>query len=1246
MASADLRQELNCSICLNIYTDPVTLRCGHNFCRVCIDRVLDTQEGSGVYTCPECRAECQERPALQRNITLYNIVGSFLSTRPDQEETGIFCTYCIHSPVPAAKSCLHCEASLCDNHVRVHSKSAEHVLSDPTTSLGNRKCSVHKELLKYYCTEDAACICVSCSLAGKHRGHRVEMLDEASEKKKEKLRNVLQKLTTKREKTEKRVQRLQERRREDQDKAAGVTETVNALFRDIRRQLDDLEKIVLSEVSRQEKRASLSVSHLIQQLEIKKDELSRKMHHIEELCNMSDPVTVLQEPDTGDLCDTEDRERHDDQVHGVGDLDVGLISGKLHTGLSDIITGINTRIYVQEPKDILLDVNTAANNIHISGDRKTASRSDISQNHPETPERFQYNQVISTRRFSSGRHYWEVNVSKSGDWRIGMCYPSIDRRGRQSYIGDNNKSWGLWRYNNQYSVIHDRNVIRLTDNIPCDTVRIYLDYEAGQLSFYSLCDPIRHLHTVTATFTEPLHAALWVLRGCIKISGGIRKWEKSEIEELDAVLKEKQELLTRLKTIVQITNLVSSESLPPNMAGESEEEVVAGCLYDSIRVLEGERSVMCQAEAEGVPGAGLSMKSVPVNEGVTAGAPGVLVGDRSEKAANTCVVPDLAAPGSLLSGTSSGGIADVTDVVIDKGIVNSTNNASNSISDIIDGNVDMVDVDNTIYGVEEKPTSTLYFNFHFSLLLSAMASADLRQELDCSICLNIYTDPVTLRCGHNFCRVCIDRVLDTQEGSGVYTCPECRAECQERPALQRNITLCNIVGSFLSTWPDQEETGIFCTYCIHSPVPAAKSCLLCEASLCDNHLRVHSKSAEHVLSDPTTSLGNRKCSAHKELLKYYCTEDAACICVSCTVAGEHQGHQVEMLDEASKKKKEKLRNVLQKLNTKREETEKRVQRLQERKREDQEKAAGVTETVTALFRDIRRQLEDLEKRVLSEISRQEESVSLSVSDLIQQMEIKKDELSRKMRHIEELCNMSDPVTVLQDPDTADLCDTEDRERDDDQVHGVGDLDVGLISGKLHTLSDIITGMNTGIYVQEATDILLDVNTAANNIHISGDRKFAYRSDLNQNYPETPERFQYYQVISSRRFSSGRHYWEVDVSKSGVWRVGMCYPSIDRRGRQSYFGCNNKSWCLCGGMLNNQYSVKHDNKVIRLPDNIPCDRVRIYLDYEAGQMSFYSLCDPIRHLHTFTATFTEPLHAALGVGGGCITISGGLRKWEK
>ncbi|XP_077117427.1 tripartite motif-containing protein 75-like [Ranitomeya variabilis] len=516
MASADLRDELLCSICLSIFKDPVTLRCGHNFCRVCIGRVLDTQDGSGVYSCPDCREEFQERPTLMRNINLHNVAERFLITQQEQEEiTGICCTYCVDSPVPAVRSCLHCEASLCDKHLRVHSKSPEHVLSDPSTSLEKRKCSVHKKILEYYCTEDAACICVYCS-AGEHRGHRFELLDEASEKRKKKLRNFLQKLTTKREETEERVGNLEERRRKAKEKAAGEAERVTALCTDIRRRVDDLEKKVLSEISRQEKEESLSLSALIHQLEIKKDELSRKMRHIEELCNMTDPLTVLQDPDTGDLCDPEeeggdeDTGGHDKQPHDGDDLDVAVISHTLHT-LCDVISGIRSGIYVEGPADILLDVTTAGNNLLISDDLKTATCTKEKLKCPETAERFQkYNQVMSRTGFTSGRHYWDVEIGRSGNWMVGMCYPSIVRSGYQSLIRDNNKSWSLWRYNNQYSVIHDSKVIRLPDEISSDRFRICLDYEAGQLSFYELCDPIRHLHTFTATFSEPLHAALYV----------------------------------------------------------------------------------------------------------------------------------------------------------------------------------------------------------------------------------------------------------------------------------------------------------------------------------------------------------------------------------------------------------------------------------------------------------------------------------------------------------------------------------------------------------------------------------------------------------------------------------------------------------------------------------------------------------------------------------------------------------------
>ncbi|XP_068120735.1 E3 ubiquitin/ISG15 ligase TRIM25-like [Hyperolius riggenbachi] len=743
MASADLRQDLECPVCLGIYTDPVILRCGHNFCRGCIDRVLDTQEGSGGYSCPECREGFMERPALQRNIALRKIAENFLSTQPDQEEAGVRCSNCVDSSVKAVKYCLHCDVCLCVKHLRAHSKAPEHILCDPNTPLENRKCFVHKKILEYYCTEDAACICVSCRLDGEHRGHQVEMLDEASEMKKKKLRNVLQRLMAETEEAEKRVQSLEECRRKVQEKADGETKRITTLFKDLRRRLKNLEKKVLSDIMRQAEQVSQSYNDIIQQLEIKKEELSRKMRHIEELCNMTDPLTVLQESDTGDLCDTEDRERHDKQLHDGGDLDVAGISHTLHTGLSDILSGVivqkctdtqayphsstedkvpitaklsrphpqptptaqhtqayphsstedkvpitaelsrpcpqptptaqhtqtyphsstedkvpitatlsrpcpqptpttqhtqayphsstedkvpitaklskphlqptptaehtqhlvggkifrsgilytlYTRLYdmvtvqhksgaivqkhtdtqaslhsstedkvpitatLSRPRpqhtptaqhtqhqaggtnigaaqqtswlpvyaDILLDVNTAANYLHISAERKTASVAVRSQNHPKAPERFHYNQVLSSQSFSSGRHYWEVDVGGSDYWRVGMCYPSIARRGEKSVIGNNNKSWCLERGYDQYLLIHNRKEIQLRDEIPSDRVRICLDYEAGQISFYALCDPIRHLHTFTAAFTEPLHAVLWVYTGSVKISGEVR----------------------------------------------------------------------------------------------------------------------------------------------------------------------------------------------------------------------------------------------------------------------------------------------------------------------------------------------------------------------------------------------------------------------------------------------------------------------------------------------------------------------------------------------------------------------------------------------------------------------------------------------------------------------------------------------------------------------------------------------------
>uniref|UniRef100_A0A8C5PJM5 Uncharacterized protein n=1 Tax=Leptobrachium leishanense TaxID=445787 RepID=A0A8C5PJM5_9ANUR len=406
-------------------------------------------------------------------------------------------------------------------------------------------------------------------------------------------------------------------------------------------------------------------------------------------------------------------------------------------------------------------------------------------------------------------------------------------------------------------------------------------------------------------------------------------------------------------------------------------------------------------------------------------------------------------------------------------------------------------------------------------------ASDLREELNCSVCLNIFSDPVMLSCGHNFCRVCIGNVLDTQDGAGVYICPECRAEFTERPALQRNMKLCNIAEQF-SLQSGQTAAAILCMYCVQAPVPAVKTCVQCETSLCDLHLAAHNQSLEHSLTEPTMFMENKKCPVHNEILKYYCTQDAVCVCVSCCLAGGHKKHDVELLTEASEKKKEDLRRNIEKLNSRKQQIEKMDQELSLLQEELKPKVAGITLRVTILLGDIRDQVDALEKRVLGEISRQSEDISHQISDLMKQQEMEKEELTGKIRRMEELCKMTDPITVLQGWETHRADDDTETEVKVPEIQTVNEdlILVNLYSG----LTDIMMDLKKSSRV---LDLSLDIKTAHVCVALSHDLKNASFSEKMLSYPETAERFvKYAQVLSIESVSTGRHYFEVELSKNG------------------------------------------------------------------------------------------------------------------
>ncbi|XP_073516503.1 E3 ubiquitin-protein ligase TRIM11-like [Phyllobates terribilis] len=518
-ALAKLRQELECCICRDIFCDPVTIPCGHSFCRDCICKTWDMQmkesdTWEGEYTCPECRRLYKERPELKTSETLSNLLSHFRSLTLVETKT---CTYCLDQSTPAVKFCVLCEASLCTDHLNVHNSSPEHVLFDHIPSLEDRKCSVHKKNLEYYCPTEDVCLCVTCCLSGTHNEHQVKSIEEAYQSKKMDLLTCAEILQLQTDQMETRCQSLKELRGRSRKRAATNSKLVTSIFRDARRKLKDLERKVLVDISRKKREVLVSVSHQIEQLETIKKELSRNMHRIGQLCNMTDPLSFLRESDKDNICNRKWAHKEDADIY---DLDEGLISATIHSGLSDIINEAKRAFCGSNFIDLELNVHTANNYINVSGDLKTATWSPVDQSRPDTKERFDSFQVMCSKAFSSGRHYWEVETSESGYWGIGLCYPNIDRKGTDSYIGGRDNSWGMSRYSDwdpYYSIRHDGIEDTLSLVPSCLVIGLYLDYEAGQLSFYELGGPIRHLHTYKAAFSEPLHVILRLWNSWVKI---------------------------------------------------------------------------------------------------------------------------------------------------------------------------------------------------------------------------------------------------------------------------------------------------------------------------------------------------------------------------------------------------------------------------------------------------------------------------------------------------------------------------------------------------------------------------------------------------------------------------------------------------------------------------------------------------------------------------------------------------------
>ena len=152
---------------------------------------------------------------------------------------------------------------------------------------------------------------------------------------------------------------------------------------------------------------------------------------------------------------------------------------------------------------------------------------------------------------------------------------------------------------------------------------------------------------------------------------------------------------------------------------------------------------------------------------------------------------------------------------------------------------------------------------------------------------------------------------------------------------------------------------------------------------------------------------------------------------------------------------------------------------------------------------------------------------------------------------------------------------------------------------------------------------LDPNSAYHEIKISQDLRTATRTGTRQPYPQHPDRFDYSpQVVSSESFSSGRHYWEVDVSSSSSCEIGICLNSMRRKGEGCGLRVNYQSWCLY--KCDDKYSAYQNKQCTPLSVSGHPERFGFFLDCEAGELTCFG---DSRVLHVFRGNFRNPVKPA-------------------
>ncbi|XP_037633117.1 nuclear factor 7, brain-like isoform X2 [Sebastes umbrosus] len=445
--------------------------------------------------------------------------------------------------------------------------------------------------------------------------------------------------------------------------------------------------------------------------------------------------------------------------------------------------------------------------------------------------------------------------------------------------------------------------------------------------------------------------------------------------------------------------------------------------------------------------------------------------------------------------------------------------------------------------------------------------------LNCHVCSETFRDPVSLSCNHSFCSSCLKKFWEQAENKN---CPICKTKSStDEPAV--NFALKGLADSFA----ERQKAG-------------------------SSETEKEEKKVEVV------------CSKHQEETRLFCKDEERAVCPVCEFS-LHQSHKVVPVEQAVSDLKDQLKSDLESLQDKR------------------DKHKQVEKTYDEIVKHSKKQLLSTERQIRAEFNKlhqflkEEEESRLAA--LREEEEQKGKTISREMKMIQEhISSLSDSISAVEEdlqkhnvPFLSSYKATQTRARVQCSLS-----DPQLVSGALIDVAKHLGNLSFRVWEKmkdkvHFSPVILDPNTAASSLYLSDDLTSVRSGDTNQQLPDNPERnTKYADVLGSEGFSSGKHSWEVEVGDHPYWFVGLAKESADRKG-EIYASPEDVIWCLTHE--SGEY-IDVVGETVRVKKSL--QRIRVQLDYDRGEVSFYDPED-MTHIYTHRDTFTEKLFPCFSIG---------------